>query len=68
MISECLWEYDKLWQKAKVYIQKAFEEDREGEMFPFWATIALEFVARTTLAKVHPVLLADLSSSPSAQP
>lgn len=59
MTNDCLWEFDKLWMKAKVYMQKAFEEDREGEMFPFWATIALEFVARATISRVHPVLLAD---------
>lgn len=56
---ESIWAYEKLWLKAKVYMQKALAEDREGEMFPFWATISLEFVARSTLAKVHPVLLAD---------
>lgn len=35
------------------------QEDREGPMFPFWASLALEFLARATLAKVHPALLAD---------
>ena len=29
MTNDCLWEFDKLWMKAKVYMQKAFEEDRE---------------------------------------
>lgn len=56
---ESVWTYDKLWLKAKVYIQKAFEEDRDGDMFPFWSAIALELIARATLASVHPVLLAD---------
>lgn len=53
------WTYEKLWMKGKNYIDKAFLQDRESEMFPFFAAIALEFVARATLAKVHPVLLAD---------
>lgn len=56
---ESVWSYNKLWFKAKIYIQKALNEDRDEEMFPFWSAIALEFVARATLAKVHPVLLAD---------
>jgi hypothetical protein len=56
---ESVWTYDKLWLKAKVYMQKAFDEDRDGDMFPFWSAIALEFVARATLSSVHPVLLAD---------
>ncbi len=59
MSFESIWTYDKLWSKGKVYIQKAFAEDRDGDMFPFWSAIALEFIARATLAKVHPVLLAD---------
>ena len=56
---ESVWSYDKLWLKAKVYMQKAFDEDRDGDMFPFWSAIALEFVARATLASVHPALLAS---------
>lgn len=53
------WTYEKLWMKGKNYIDQAFLQDRESEMFPFFAAIALEFVARATLAKVHPVLLAE---------
>jgi hypothetical protein len=59
MIFDSVWTYDKLWAKSKFYIQKAFAEDRESETFSLWAAIALEFVARATLARVHPVLLAD---------
>jgi hypothetical protein len=55
-----LWEKDMLFSKAQVYIQRAFEsESRDGELFPFWATIGMEFVARAVLASVHPSLLAD---------
>lgn len=57
-----IWTYDKLWNKAKVYMQRALAEDREGELFPFWCAISLEFILRATLAKVHPALLADPSS------
>ena len=57
-----VWTYDKLWSKAKIYMQKALDEDRESEMFPFWSALGLEFVARATLAKIHPALLADPTS------
>lgn len=53
------WSYEGLWRKAALYTQKALEEDRDGPMFPFWATLGLEFLGRATLAKVHPALLAD---------
>ncbi|MGE8534830.1 MAG: hypothetical protein ACN6OJ_09635 [Chryseobacterium sp.] len=53
------WTYEKLWLKGKNYIDKALLQDRESEMFPFFAAIALEFIARATLAKVHPALLAE---------
>jgi hypothetical protein len=53
------WDYEGLWQKAKLYMERALDQPREGEMFPFWAILALEFLGRATLAKVHPALLAD---------
>lgn len=55
-----LWDKDQLFSKAQVYIQRAFEtESRDGELFPFWATIGMEFLGRAVLASVHPSLLAD---------
>lgn len=54
-----VWTYEKLWMKGKNYIDKALLQDRESEMFPFFGAIALEFIARATLANVHPVLLAE---------
>lgn len=53
------WNYDTLWQKAKLYIDRALSEERDGPLFPFWAALALELLARATLAKVHPALLAE---------
>ena len=53
------WSYDSLWQKTKLYIQRALDTEREGSLFPFWAALALELLGRATLAKVHPALLAD---------
>lgn len=53
------WSYDTLWEKARLYIDRALSEDRDGPLFPFWAALALELLARATLAKVHPALLAE---------
>lgn len=53
------WTYDALWQKAKLYVDRALEEERNDPLFPFWATLALELLARATLAKIHPALLAE---------
>lgn len=53
------WSSDSLWNKAKIYIERAFTGDRNSEIFPFFAAIGLEFLARAALARVHPSLLAD---------
>lgn len=53
------WTYDALWQKTKLYMDRALDEERDGPLFPFWATLALELLARATLAKIHPALLAE---------
>jgi hypothetical protein len=54
-----MWSFDSLWQKSKLYMQRALAAEREGPLFPFWATLALEFLGRATLAQIHPTLLAD---------
>src|SRR5438270_3125806 len=55
-----IWSYETLWQKAKLYARLALaEEDRDSAKFALLSTLALEFVARSTLARVHPALLAD---------
>lgn len=53
------WDYDGLWQKAKLYASRALAADRNDAAFPFWSTLALEFLARATLSLVNPCLLAD---------
>jgi hypothetical protein len=60
-----MWDYDSLWQKARQYIDRAYAQDREDALFAFWASLALEFVARATLAKFSPALLADPTDSSS---
>lgn len=53
------WNYEPLWQKSKLYIDRALAENRDNNLFPFWAALALEFLARATLARIHPALLAE---------
>jgi hypothetical protein len=50
---------DALWQKAKLYARRAMVTPREDPSFGLWATLALEFLARSSVAFVHPVLVAD---------
>ncbi|MEX2316604.1 MAG: hypothetical protein WD669_05590 [Pirellulales bacterium] len=54
-----IWETERLWSKSKLYLRRAFDAGRESDLFPFWATIALEFFGRAVLAKINPCLLAD---------
>ncbi len=53
------WSSDTLANKGKLYLARAFEQDRNSEMFPFYASLGLEFLGRAALASVHPALLAD---------
>jgi hypothetical protein len=53
------WTYDALWAKSKLYMERALNADRDSAEFPFFAILALEFLARSVLAKLHPSLLAD---------
>jgi hypothetical protein len=53
------WTSDTLVNKAKIYLKRAFEQDRKSETFPFFASLGLEFIGRAALASVHPGLLAD---------
>ena len=54
-----VWDENRLWQKAKLFADRAFEADRGDSVFPLWAILALELLARAALAHVHPALLAD---------
>src|ERR1700692_464367 len=60
---QSLWTHDLLWSKARAYVEKALEAPRDDDLFPFWASLALEFLARSALAYVHPVLLAEAMDS-----
>jgi hypothetical protein len=60
-----VWDQDTLWEKTKLYIARASTEEQEGVLFPFWSILALELLARTVVASVHPALLADPQSGPN---
>jgi hypothetical protein len=53
------WSHAGLWGKAVLYAGRATEEERNSPLYPLWSTLALEFIARSCLAKIHPTLLAD---------
>lgn len=54
-----VWDEQALWSKAKLFAARAIQAERDGSEFPLWAILALELLARATLAHVHPALLAD---------
>lgn len=53
------WDQDGLWQKAKAYFATSCEAPRDSPTFALFHSLALEFLARSALASVHPTLLAD---------
>jgi hypothetical protein len=53
------WDSDGFWLKSKTYIERANEKDHASAEFAFWSSLALEFLARSALTKVHPALNAD---------
>lgn len=54
-----IWSEKSLFYKAMEYLQRAHSLDRKSDLFPFWASLSLEFLSRACLSRVHPVLLAD---------
>jgi hypothetical protein len=56
------WSHPGLWAKALLYARRATEEERSSPLYPLWSALALEFIARSCLAKIHPVLLADATA------
>lgn len=53
------WDSEGLWKKAKLFMDQANESDHGSSEFAFFASLALECLARSALTKVHPVLNAD---------
>jgi hypothetical protein len=53
------WSRDSLYNKAKLFVQRAHDEDIESALFGFWTSLSLELLARAALSQIHPALLAD---------
>src|SRR5260370_861815 len=54
-----IWDSDQYWKKAIRYAEIASQTERERWERPFWLSLALEFLARSALTKIHPALNAD---------
>lgn len=53
------WEREPLFNKAIIYFEKAYEEDKEEPYFGLWCAMGLELLARSAIAHVSPTLLAE---------
>ena len=53
------WDSATLLAKAKLYGERANNEQMNSALFGFWMSLCLEFLSRAALAEIHPVLLAD---------
>ncbi|WP_283153615.1 hypothetical protein [Guptibacillus hwajinpoensis] len=55
--------YEELFNKSKIYIDKALDARDKGEYeeFQLWASISLELLGKATLASIHPTLVVDPS-------
>ena len=55
-----MWTEEDYWQKSRLYIRRAQSAGGDDSLYPFWMSLALEFIARAALSKVSPVLNADV--------
>ena len=54
------WSKDSLLSKAKIFFEKAFnEEDRDNIFFGLFCSIGLELLERASISKISPTLLAE---------
>lgn len=53
-------EFEPLWHKAKVFMERGLAARRESkdDEWPLWASLAAELLGKAVLAKRHPVLVA----------
>jgi hypothetical protein len=54
-----IWERDPLWAKAKLFLERAFEQPADDPQYGLWCSLGLELLARAALASVSPTLLAE---------
>lgn len=53
------WEREPLFTKAKLYFEKAYNEDKEEPYFGLWCAMSLELLARSAVSSVSSTLLAE---------
>ena len=53
------WEREPLFSKAKLFFEKAYEEDKEEIYFGLYCALGLELLARSAVSHVSPTLLAE---------
>lgn len=53
------WERDPLYAKAKIFFERAFDQNRDDPLFGLWCSLGLELLARAALASISPALLAE---------
>ena len=53
------WKREPLFTKAKLYFEKAYNEDKEEPYFGLWCAMGLELLARSAVSHVSPTLLAE---------
>jgi hypothetical protein len=58
-----VWNDTALLSKARRYVEQMQTCDHDDWRFAFWSSLALELIARASLAKVSPVLLADSNNN-----
>ncbi len=55
-----MWDYDSLYKKAKYFVRKGLDHEApESPEIPLWCILSLELLARATLSRISPALLAD---------
>ena len=54
-----MWSEEEYWSKGQLYIRRAQSAEADDGLYPFWMSLAMEFIARAALSKVSPVLNAD---------
>lgn len=54
-----IWERDPLWAKARLFLERAFQQPADDPQFGLWCSLGLELLARAAVASVSPTLLAE---------
>ncbi|MHA6519388.1 hypothetical protein [Pseudomonas aeruginosa] len=55
---------EALYGKSQVYVQRALEakDSKDQEVYQIWAALALELLAKASLAKIHPCLVVEVAN------